>query len=184
MNKKQVIINYLREQTYETVINLLNLNLTRDELLQEVGLLRLPYLGSDDNRKVIQYLNTRVSLLTYFDFRSVYLILSSHRIEEQGVSDELKKAHIDYMYQYLYDSASDKENLFDCIDSLITEQGYRTDVSKDFYKRGLLAEHKQYFINLRDEGIHSELWWFNNHALPKCKLRDDIWEILGHINKE
>lgn len=184
MNKKQVIINYLREQTYETVINLLNLNLTRDELLQEVGLLRLPYLVSDDNKKVIQYLNTRVSLLTYFDFNSVYCLLANLRFENQGISDELKKAYIDYRYHYLYGSASDKENLFDCIDSLIIEQGYRTDVSTDFYKRGLLAEHKQYFINQRDNEILSELGWIYKHALPKCKLKDDIGEILNHINKE
>lgn len=181
MNKKQAVINYLREPTYETVITLLNLNLTRDELLQEVGLLRLPYLGSEANKKIIQYLNTRVSLLTYFDFSSVDFLLSIYSREDKGISDELKKAYIDYMYHYLYDSESDKENLLDCIDSLITEQGYRTDVSKDFYKRGLLAEHKQYFINQRDDEIHAELGWFYDYALPKCKLKADIWEILNHI---
>ena len=41
MNQKQAIINYLREQTYTAINDLLTTSLTNEEILQEVGFIRV-----------------------------------------------------------------------------------------------------------------------------------------------
>lgn len=192
MNQKQVIINYLRETTFENLIQVLSLPLSNKELQLELGdiLLNDIYFGSEDNRyELFRYLGQNLQRVAFFNLLDVsyafFHLGGWGRQGLRGVRDEL----IALLYRDVYESNQTKCLKYALYILTSVDSAYKETV----YKRGLLPHHIKYFKDTLFSVDDTILLWdirFNvKRNLPgivtntegsklTCKLNDDITSIF------
>ena len=91
---KQILINYLRVQTYETVTDLLGIIVQYPILQEQLGLLQAERLSERDTVRLLQYINTNPTQLHLLNFTTVANIVGDYGGVKQGTSDEVYKEFI------------------------------------------------------------------------------------------
>lgn len=195
MNKKQVVINYLREQNVENLIQVLSLPLSNKEIHLELGdiLLNDSYFGSEANRyDLFRYLRQNLHRLTLFNLVDVnhafFQLVGWGNQEWRGLRDEL----IAMLYHDVYESNQTKYLKYAIYILTSVDSAYKEMV----YKRGLLPHHIQYFKdNLLYEDDTILVWNIRSNVrrnLPglltntdetntTCQLNEDINNIFGTL---
>ena len=97
MNKKQVVINYLREQNYKTITGVLHLITVYPDLEDQLCPLKIPQLPMKEMRQMFDYFNSNPSHLYFLDLQSVLGVMGEYGELINMVTDEFYLEYINYL---------------------------------------------------------------------------------------
>lgn len=179
MDQKQAVINYLREQTYETVTDLLGIIVQYPLLQEQLGLLQAPRLSERDTRKLLQYINTNPTQLHLLNFTTVANTVGDYGDVTQGTSDEVYKEFINYLITYMYTEPNNGSDVLYCMDYILKEKG--TGKKSELLAKGLMPQHIDYFTS--DEVYREEIELvvlYYQQEVPDSKLKGDLEQVLRY----
>lgn len=181
MDQKQAVINYLREQNYKTITDLLDILVQYPILQEQLGLLQAPRLSERDTRKLIQYINKNPTQLHLLHFTTVANTVGDYGEVKQGTSDEVYKEFISYLITYMYTEPNNGSSVLYCMDYILKEKG--TGKKSELLTKGLMQQHIDYFTS--DEVYREEielLVMYYQQEVPDSKIKGDIEQVLRYYS--
>lgn len=178
MNQKQAIINYLREQTYTAINDLLTTSLTNEEILQGVGYLRVTEEVKLIPGDILVTLNNHPQRIHVFEIDTLITMITNKTVELIGVNRPLREEYYKVLYDLLYHTTDSHSFIFYALMVLIADEelGYREKV----YQKGIRDIYK---LHLSGTGAFklftAELTILRMGITGSCPLLDDIYDILG-----
>lgn len=178
MNQKQAVINYLREQTYTAINDLLTTSLTNEEILQEVGFIRVAQEVTLIPGDILVTLNNHPQRIHVFEIGTLIATITNKTAALVGLNRPLREEYYTVLYDLLYHTTESHSFIFYALMVLIADEklGYREKV----YQKGIRDIYKLHFTGTGAFKIFtSELRVLRMGITESCPLLDDINDILG-----
>ena len=182
MNKKQVVINYLREQNYKTITGVLHLITVYPDLIDQLCPLKIHRLPMKEMRQMLVYFNSNPSHLYFFDLQSVSGVMGEYGDINIMATDELYLEYINYLHNYMYTEPNNGKDILFCIDYLLTARESALSKKESLLTKGLLPHHIIYFLSdeVYREEIELLVWYYQRYLQEESKLKSDLALIFIH----
>lgn len=187
MNTKKVIINYLREPNYLNLIHLLELPLTNEEIIAEIGLIKIGSKYRVDNMEevlnLLEYLESHTGRIYMFDLDSLAMLLTHRASMSNYVGKNIRIEYTKLLLDYLYSQDDISEHTLRAL-IIIMEEG-SDELRQQLYNKGLYPHHIKSLIDeCRYRSGVSLVLYLERIISKPCQLLTDIKTIYPIVKNQ
>lgn len=187
MNTKKVILNYLREPNYPNLIHLLELPLTNEEIIAEIGLIKIGSKYRVGNMEevlnLLEYLESHTGRIYVFDLDSLAMLLTHRESMSNYVGKNIRIEYTKLLLDYLYNQADISEHTLRAL-IIIMKEG-SDELRQQLYNKGLYPHHINALIDeCRYRSGVSLVLYLERIISKPCQLLTDIKTIYPIVKNQ